>query len=154
MTKYHRLPVPMVRRLWHAAHVAATIAIPWVLVAYYFGSHRETIIDDAHIVAGYHMYLAISAGILMASALLLRLSGRQAAATLPFAVMWIVVIIYSTFQIDEFGGDFHCDADPCMPDFGLFLTAIPYALAVSCAVVGSAMINHPARRDSVTAAPS
>lgn len=134
------------RRLWQVAHVIATLVIPWVLAAYYMGSHTHTNPEAAHLVADFHTKAATAAAVLLVSSVLLRLSGRSVAASVPFAVMWVIALALSITQIREFGGTYYCEVELCMPDFGLFITAVPFAIVVSLAVLGSVVINGVARR--------
>ena len=89
---------------------------------------------------------AMAAGVLLLSAVGLRICGRSVAATVPFAVMWVIALVFSVSQIHEYGDHFQCEADLCMPGFGLFLTAVPFAVAVTFAVLGSAVISVAIRR--------
>lgn len=135
------------RRVWQVVHVVATITVPWLLAAYYWGSQPPSITGEAQLVAEFHTMAAIAAGVLLFSAVLLRFFfGRSTAATAPFAVMWVIALAYSTFQIQEYGDQFRCEAELCMPGFELFLTAVPFAIAVTLAVIGSAAISIATRR--------
>jgi len=133
-------------RVWQVAHVVATITIPWLLAAYYLGSRPRTVTGEADLVADFHTMAAIAAGVLLLSTVRLRLSGRSVAATVPFAVMWVIALAYSASQIFEYGDHFQCEAELCMPGFGLFLTAVPFAIGVTFAVLGSAVVNVATRR--------
>jgi len=144
MEDYRGHPGTTRHQAWHVAHVVATILTPWVLAAYYWRSQPQTITAEAALVADFHTMAAIAASVLLLSTVLLRISGRRIAATVPFAVMWMVALAYSISQMQEYGGEFHCDDDLCMPDFGLFFTAVPFAGAVSFAVLGSAVISRAA----------
>jgi hypothetical protein len=139
------------RQVWHVVHVAATVAIPWVLAAYYFRSQTRTITAEADLVADFHTVAAIAASVLLSSAVLLRLRGRSTAATVPFAVLWATALAYSLFQIGEYGDNFHCEAELCMPGFELFFTVIPFAFVVTFAVCGSAAISVATRRADASA---
>jgi hypothetical protein len=132
--------------VWQVSQVVATIMIPWVLVAYFFGSHTQTITDEARLVADFHMIAAIAAGALLLITTGLRLFGRSVAATVPFAIMWVITLAFSVSQIRECGDQFQCDAELCMPGFGLFLTAVPFAIVVTFAVLGSAALSVATRR--------
>ena len=134
------------RRVWQVAHVVATITVPWLLVGYYFGSEPPTTTGEARLVADFHSMAAMAAGVLLLSAVGLRICGRSVAATVPFAVMWVIALVFSVSQIHEYGDHFQCEADLCMPGFGLFLTAVPFAVAVTFAVLGSAVISVAIRR--------
>lgn len=144
--RHNEHPGTTPRRVWQVAHVVATVTVPWLLAAYYWGSQPPTITGEARFVADFHTMAATAAGVLLFSTVLLRLSGRSIAATAPFAVMWVIALAYSTFQIQEYGGQFHCEAELCMPGFELFLTAVPFAIAVTLAVLGSAAISVATRR--------
>jgi hypothetical protein len=128
------------------AHVVATITVPWLLVGYYFGSEPPTTTGEARLVADFHSMAAIAAGVLLLSTVGLRISGRSVAATVLFAIMWVIALVFSVSQIHEYGDHFQCEADLCMPGFGLFLTAVPFAVAVTFAVIGSAVISVAIRR--------
>lgn len=132
--------------VWQVAHVVATITVPWLLVGYYFGSEPPTTTGEARLVADFHSMAAMAAGVLLLSAVGLRICGRSVAATVPFAVMWVIALVFSVSQIHEYGDHFQCEADLCMPGFGLFLTAVPFAVAVTFAVLGSAVISVAIRR--------
>lgn len=134
------------RRVWQVAHVVVTVTVPWLLAAYYWGSQPPSITGEAQLVADFHAMAAIAAGLLLFSTVLLRVSGRSIAATVPFAVLWVIALSYSTFQIREYGDQFQCEAELCIPGFGLFLTAVPFAIAVTLAVLGSAAISVATRR--------
>ena len=134
------------RRVWQVAHVVATITVPWLLVGYYFGSEPPTTTGEARLVADFHSMAAMAAGVLLLSAVGLRICGRSVAATVPFAVMWVIALVFSVSQIHEYGDHFQCEADLCMPGVGLFLTAVPFAVAVTFAVLGSAVISVAIRR--------
>ena len=141
----HRRKTP--RRVWQVAHAVATITIPWVLAAYYYmWPQTQTITDEAQFVADFHTMAAIAAGALLLSTTGLRLSGRSVAATVPFAIMWVIALAFSITQIREYGDQFQCHAELCMPGFGLFLTAGPFAIVVSFAVLGSAAFSVATRR--------
>lgn len=146
MEHHHRERPGTLRRVWQVLHVIATIMIPWVLVAFYFGSHTQTITDEARLVADFHMIAAIAASALLLSTTGLRLSGRSVAATAPFAIMWVITLAFSVTQIREYGDQFQCDAELCMPGFGLFLTVVPFAIVVTFAVLGSAAFSVATRR--------
>lgn len=146
MEHHHRERLGTLRRVWQVFHVVATVMIPWVLVAFYFGSRTQTIADEARLVADFHMIAAIAAGALLLSTTGLRLSGRSVAATVPFAIMWVITLAFSVTQIREYGDQFQCDAELCMPGFGLFLTAVPFAIVVTFAVLGSAAFGVATRR--------
>ena len=136
-------------RVWQVAHVVATITVPWLLASYYLRSQPPTIAGEADLVADFHTMAATAAGVLLLSTMRLRLSGRSVAATVPFAVMWVIALAYSISQIHEYGDQFQCEAQLCMPGFGLFLTAVPFAIAVTFAVLGSAAISVATRRADV-----
>ncbi|MFW0785116.1 hypothetical protein AAFP35_11380 [Gordonia sp. CPCC 206044] len=123
----------------------AALGIPWALAAYYMGSDTQTITQDAQLVANFHTGAATAAAVLLLSTVLLRFSGRSLAATVPFAITWAIALAYSVSQVREYGGHYRCDVELCMPDFELFLTAVPFAIAVSTAVVASAVVNRVAR---------
>lgn len=134
------------RLVWQVAHVVATITVPWLLVGYYFGSEPPTTTGEARLVADYHSMAAIAAGVLLLSTVGLRICGRSVAATVPFAVMWVIALVFSVSQIHEYGDNFQCEVDLCMPGFGLFFTAVPFAFAVTFAVLGSAAFSVAIRR--------
>lgn len=134
------------RRVWQVVHVVATVTVPWLLADYYWGSQPPTITGEARLVADFHTMAAIAAGVLLFSTVLLRLFGCSIAATVPFAVMWVIALAYSSFQIQEYGDQFHCEAELCMPGFELFLTAVPFAIVVTLAVLGSAAISVATHR--------
>ncbi len=136
------------RRVWQVAHVVATVVVPWVGAVYYLRSNTQSFTDSVRFVADFHTKAAVAAGILLASTVLLRVSGRSVAATIPFALMWALTLAYSIVQIRAFSGEFTCgpEVELCIPDFGLFITAVPFAVAVSLAVLGSATINRSRRR--------
>ncbi|QTI69785.1 hypothetical protein [Gordonia polyisoprenivorans] len=138
----------MPRRVWQVLHVVATIAVPWAFAGYYLRSHQSSIIGAAHFVADYHVKAATAAGVLLASTALLRLFGRSVAATGPFAAMWAMAMAFAISQAREYGGEFSCRVELCMPDFGLFITAVPFAVVVSFAVIGSALINYAFRKNN------
>ena len=46
--------------------------------------------------------------------------GRSVAATVPFAVMWVIALAYSVSQIFEYGDKFQCEAELCTPGFDFF----------------------------------
>lgn len=134
------------RQVWRVVHVVATVAIPWVLAVYYFRSQTHTITAEADLVADFHTMAAIAAGVLLFSTVLLRLRGRSTAATVPFAILWVIALAYSLFQIRQYGDNFHCQTELCMPGFELFFTAVPFAVVVTFAACGSAAINIATRR--------
>ena len=92
------------------------------------------------------MIAAIAASALLLSMTGLRLSGRSVAAPVPVAIMWAITLAFSVTQIREYGDQFQCDAELCMPGFGLFLTAVPFAIVVTFAVFGSAAFGVATRR--------
>lgn len=139
------------RRVWQVVHVVATVAIPWVLAVYYFRSQTPTITAEADLVADFHTLAAMAAGVLLFSTVLLRQRGRAIAATVPFAILWVTALAYSLFQIRQYGDNFHCQAELCMPDFELFFTAVPFAVLVTFAACGSAAINIATRRADASA---
>ncbi|SIR98709.1 hypothetical protein [Williamsia sterculiae] len=122
--------------------MTATIGIPWVLAVYYLVSQPHTITGEADLVADFHAKAAVAASVLLLSTIFLRLSGRGVAATVPFAVMWMSALTFSIFQVREYSGEYVCEDELCIPDFGLYLTAVPFAVAVSVAVVSSAVTNR------------
>ncbi|GAC69562.1 hypothetical protein [Gordonia soli] len=130
------------RRIWQATHVVATVAIPWVLAVYFLQADKRTITASAHLVADFHTKAAIAAGVLLASSVLLRCFGRSVAATIPFALMWAAALAFSISQVRAYSGRFFCESEFCIPDFGLLITAVPFAVVVSAAVIGSAAIAH------------
>ena len=147
MEDHHREhPGMRARRVCQVAHVVATITVPWLLVGYYFGSKPPTTTGEARLVADFHSMAAIAAGVLLLSTVGLRISGRSVAATVPFAIMWVIALVFSVSQIHEYGDHFQCEVDLCMPGFGLVLTAVPFAVAVTFAVIGSAVISVAIRR--------
>ncbi|WCB39463.1 hypothetical protein [Gordonia polyisoprenivorans] len=129
--------------------MVATIVIPWLLAVYYVRSPAQGFTEEVRLVVDFHTKAAVAAGGLLVSTVLLRVSGRSVAATVPFAIMWALALAYAISQIRMFSGQFNCgpEVDLCIPDFGLFITVVPFAVAVSFAVLGSAMINRSRRRD-------
>ena len=148
---YDEHPGSAPRRVWQVVHVVATVTVPWLLAAYYWGSQPPSITGEARLVADFHTMAAIAAGVLLFSTVLLRFSGRSIAATVPFAVLWVIALAYSTFRIQEYGDQFRCEAELCMPGFELFLTAVPFAIAVTLAVLGSAANSVATRRTNALA---
>lgn len=134
--------------IWRAAHMVATFAIPWALAVYFMRSHTTTIDEDARLVAAFHTKAAIAAAALLVSTVSLRLRGRGVTATIPFALTWAVALGFSVSQIREYSGHYECRDGLCMPDFGLLITAVPFAVVVSVAVVCSAVITTIERRAS------
>ena len=137
------------RRVWQAAHVLATVAIPWAMAVYSRTAPNKTLTDSVHLVADYHTKAAIAAAALLVSSVLLRISGRSVAATVPFALLWAIALTLSILQVREYAGQkYVCpDSGFCIPDLGLFLTAVPFAVLVSAAVLGSAAIHVVLARD-------
>ncbi len=94
-------------------------------------------------------------GALLMSTVLLRIRGRTATATVPFAILWMLALAYSVngiraFRGKEFG-DYCGNVELCIPDFDLFAGAVPMAVAVSLSAVGSVVIDRKrcsARRDA------
>lgn len=94
-------------------------------------------------------------GALLMSTVLLRIRGRTATATVPFAILWMLALAYSVNGIRAFRGKefgHYCgNVELCIPDFDLFVGAVPMAVAVSLSAVGSVVIDRKrcsARRDA------
>ena len=137
------------RRVWQAVHVVATVAIPWALAVYRWTAPNKTLTDSVHLVVDYHTKAAVAAAALLASSVLLRISGRSVAATVPFALLWAIALTLSILQVREYAGQqYVCpDSGFCVPDLGLFLTAVPFAVLVSSAALGSVAIQVVLARD-------
>ncbi|MGV9480234.1 hypothetical protein [Gordonia aichiensis] len=133
------------RRAWEVAHVIATVAVPWALAVYYLRSDVRSIDGSARLVADFHRWALLGAGVVLISGALLRISGRSPAATVPFAIVWLLGIAFSITQIHQYSGKYVCTIELCMPDFGLFVTAVPFAVALSLSVAGSIIIDRVCR---------
>ncbi|GAB38738.1 hypothetical protein GOSPT_050_00200 [Gordonia sputi NBRC 100414] len=143
------------RRAWRVAHVAATVAIPWMLAVYYWTSaDRYTIEGSGRVAAHFHMAAAIAAAVLFVDAVVLRVIGRSAAATVPFAIVWAGALAYSLNGIRTFSGkefkDYCGNVELCIPDLDLFVGAVPFALAMSCAAVCSIVVDRKRRSERLT----
>ncbi|WP_287001312.1 MULTISPECIES: hypothetical protein [Gordonia] len=153
--------VAMPRQVWLAVHVVATVAIPWALAVFYWTSgDRRTIEGSGRVAADFHTAAALAAGALLTSTVLLRIRGRTATATVPFAILWMLALAYSVNGIRAFRGkefaDYCGNVELCIPDFDLFAGAVPMAVAVSLSAVGSVVIDRKrcsARRDAGGARP-
>ncbi|WP_200799463.1 hypothetical protein [Williamsia sterculiae] len=131
--------------------MAATLGAPWGLAIYYVVSRPRTITAETRLVADFHTMASVAAYLLLLSTVVLRCRGRGVAVSIPFAVMWALALTLSILQVHQYSGRDVCgDIDLCMPDFGLFLTAMPFAVMISIAVAGSAITNHLLRGDATS----
>lgn len=141
--------VAMLRKVWLAVHVVAIVAVPWALAVFYWTSgDRRTIEGSGRVAADFHTAAALAAGALLTSTVLLRIRGRTATATVPFAILWMLALAYSVNGIRAFRGkefaDYCGNVELCIPDFDLFAGAVPMAVAVSLSAVGSVVIRPKA----------
>lgn len=136
---------PQLLLVWRAAHVATTVVVPWVLALRFSSGEPHTIADEARLAFEYFSGLAITSGVLLANAAFLRLLGRSAAATIPFVVFWAVLGAGAMSEAYGLREPYACGGGLCMPGFGAFIVAIPLAVVLSAAVLGSAAINHASR---------
>ncbi|MCM3894591.1 hypothetical protein ND991_05085 [Gordonia sputi] len=125
------------------------MAVPWALAVFYWTSgDRRTIEGSGRVAADFHTAAALAAGALLTSTVLLRIRGRTATATVPFAILWMLALAYSVNGIRAFRGkefaDYCGNVELCIPDFDLFAGAVPMAVAVSLSAVGSVVIRPKA----------
>lgn len=102
-----------------------------------------------HFVLVFHSVAAVAAGVLVCSSAMLRAGGPTVAASVPFTLFWAAALAAALYEVHEFGGGVRCGVEMCLPSFGVFLTAVPLALVVTCGVAVSAAF-HQARLGSAS----
>ncbi len=112
------------------------------LAAWYLGANFASISGEWHFVLVFHSVAAVVAGLLVCSSAVLRAGGPAVAASVPFTLFWAAALGAALYEIHEFSGSVRCAVEMCMPSFGVFLTAVPFALVVACGVAVSAAFHQ------------
>jgi hypothetical protein len=128
--------------VWEALHVVTSLAAPWALAAWFLRVNFASIDGEWHFVLVFHSVAAVAAGVLVCSSAMLRAGGAAVAASMPFTLFWAVALAAALYEVHEFGGGVRCGVEMCMPAFGVFLTAVPFALVVTCGVAVSAAFHQ------------